>query len=82
MARTNRTVADYKIAQEQPTAVCRRCATKYSTWVQEQKPLPIAEYHTAMCDVCLKHDTLVTHSNNVGLLVEGWTTDTLTHSSF
>ena len=75
-------MADYKIAQEQPTAVCRRCATKYSVWVREQKPLPIAEYPTAVCDVCLEQGTLVTHSNNIGLLVEGWTTDTLTHLSF
>lgn len=73
-------MADYRIAEEQPNVVCYACASKYSAWVREQKPLPIAEYHIAVCDVCLKHNVSVTHSNNVGLLVEGWTVDALTHA--
>ena len=70
---------NYRIAREQPSGVCHTCASKYSAWVREQKPLPIAEYHTAVCDVCFRHGVSVTHSTNVGLLVEGWTVDALTH---
>lgn len=60
------------IADEQPTWVCYTCAKHYGVWILEGKPLPISEYHTSMCDVCLRHDVGVTRPQNFGLLVEGW----------
>lgn len=70
--KTTMTMKKPTIADEQPTWVCRTCAQKYSAWLADQKPLPIAEYHTSMCDVCLSHDVRVTGPQNFGLLVEGW----------
>lgn len=60
------------IADEQPMWVCQKCAEKYSVWLREQKRIPVADYHTSMCDVCLEHDKSVTRPENYGLLVEGW----------
>lgn len=61
-----------KIAEKQPTWVCQKCAEKYAVWVKEHRELPIAEYHSSMCDVCKRRDVGVTQPKNVGLLVEGW----------
>lgn len=67
-----KTMPTETIATEQPTWVCYKCAEKYGAWLKEHKTLPIAEYHTSMCDVCLRHDVGVTRPQNFGLLVEGW----------
>lgn len=68
----HRTMTTNKIAEEQPTWVCQKCSDKYGAWIREGKQIPVAEYHSSMCDVCLRHNVGVTRPQNVGLLVEGW----------